>query len=502
MSMSLYTRLARRFAPERFEVSRRDLLKGTLAASAGLLLSNCGMWRDPVGLQLGAKKVIVIGAGFAGLACAYELSSVGYDVMVLEARNRVGGRVLSFSDMVPGKLVEGGGELIGTNHATWVSYAAKFGLTFNEIPEDKNLDEPLMLEGRVLSKDEAKKIFDEMDTAFSTLNDAARKVNADEPWKMENAEALDARTMGDWLASLEASTLTKRAIRAELEANESVVLERQSYLAFLAMVKGGGVEKYWTDSETCRCAQGNQALADKLVAKINERVGDMVAERVRLGTQVAGIAHGPSGVIVTTKTGVEFRADDVVLTAPPTVWKSIHFTPGLPQDFAPQMGTAIKFLSAVKKRFWLEQKLSADSLSDTDASMTWEGTSGQTKGGDAAELTCFSGGPAAEHARSREPVARRAFFETHLGQLFPGYEQNQGEGTRFMDWPADPFTLAGYSFGAPGQVTTIGPKLYKGIDSLHFAGEYASYAFCGYMEGALSSGAALARRMAMRDKVV
>jgi monoamine oxidase len=83
--------------------------------------------------------------GFSGLACAYELLSAGYEVVVLDARNRVGGRVLSFNDMVAGKVVEGGGELIGSNHPTWVSYAKKFGLSFNDVTESETLEAPVIL---------------------------------------------------------------------------------------------------------------------------------------------------------------------------------------------------------------------------------------------------------------------------------------------------------------------------------------------------------------------
>ena len=76
-------------------------------------------------------------------------------------------------------------------------------------------------------------------------------------------------------------------------------------------------------------------------------------------------------------------------------------------------------------------------------------------------------------------------------------------GSRFMDWPSTPWTLAGYSNPAPGEVTTMGPLLYAGVggDRLHFAGEHACYKFLGYMEGALNSGASIARRLAVRDGV-
>ena len=69
-----------------------------------------------------------------------------------------------------------------------------------------------------------------------------------------------------------------------------------------------------------------------------------------------------------------------------------------------------------------------------------------------------------------------------------------------MDWPSDPWTKGSYSFPAPGQVTTQGPTLYDGIGRLHFAGEYTCYAFVGYMEGALNSGAAVAKRIAEKRR--
>jgi monoamine oxidase len=73
---------------------------------------------------------------------------------------------------------------------------------------------------------------------------------------------------------------------------------------------------------------------------------------------------------------------------------------------------------------------------------------------------------------------------------------------RFMDWPGDSWARGSYSFPAPGQVTAQGPTLFDGIGRLHFAGEYTSYAFMGYMEGALNSGARVARQIAERDGVV
>jgi monoamine oxidase len=490
----LLSRLARKYKPESLKVSRRDVLKAGLAGSAGLLLSNCGSRDAFEGFGGDRKRIIVVGAGFAGLACAYELRSRGYVVTVLEARNRVGGRVLSFKDMAGGKVVEGGGELIGEKHVhpLWWQYAEKFKLDLRKIVWDEKNESPIIIDGKKITEEEGKKITEEMEIAKESLNSAAREVNAERPWETPNADALDAQSMGDWIRTVQVGDLAKKAIRAEFEGNEGVALERMSYLAFLAMIKGAGVESYWDDAETHRCAQGNQALADRFVKELGNRV--------QLGKPVVSIVTGNQRVMVTTQDGQRLTAEDVVLAVPPSVWNKIRFTPELPAALKPQMGVAIKYLAGVKKRFWKDAGLTSEALTNADISMTWEATEGQDRGEEAV-LTCFSGGPAAERARSRGAVERDAKYRADITAIYADYPEN-ATSARFMDWPADPWVMAAYSFGAPRQMRTVGPALHKGMDTLHFAGEHTSWAFPGYMEGGLHSGVAIAKRLAVRDNVV
>jgi monoamine oxidase len=174
--------------------------------------------------------VIVVGGGFSGLACAHELMSAGCHVTVLESRNRVGGRVLSFHDLVKGKSVEGGGEYIGSNHPTWLAYARKFRLELFPGTDDENADAPVILDGRRLDAKQAKALFEEMKVANQHMTADAVKVDADEPWKTPGAHDLDRMSTARWLRDVPVSRLCKLAWGSQLAANNGAALGRQSYL--------------------------------------------------------------------------------------------------------------------------------------------------------------------------------------------------------------------------------------------------------------------------------
>jgi len=496
MSRSLYARLARRFGPRADAVSRREMLRRSVATGAGLLLSSsltgCASSRPKPISRIGEPyRVVVIGGGYSGLACAHELRAADIEVVVLEARNRVGGRVVTFTDMVPGKTVEGGGELIGSNHPTWLAYADRFNLRMLPVSDLEDLSYPIVLDGVRLTDDEAEALYLEMTQALLLVNYDAAQVNAEQPWTSPFAKELDRRSTAEWLDELRASDRCKRAIRAQLTADNGVPLERQSYLANLAAVKGGGVDRYWTDSEVFRCAGGNQQLAERLADGIGRH-------NVRTGVRVRAIESTPLGARVHTSDGGPIDADEVVLAVPPSVWRDMRLSPALPDDFTPQMGVSVKYLGAVKRRFWLDSRTGPETLTDGDVALTWEATDNQTGDppGPGACLVAFSGGAQAEACRRRHRESRGRFYTTELDALYPGYASNRTK-ARFMDWPADRLTKGGYSFPAPGEVTTIGPLLQQPFAKrIHFAGEHCCYRFVGYMEGALTSGAEVARRIA------
>jgi monoamine oxidase len=487
MRPSLYARLKARYGTPIDPITRRAFLKGSIASGTALLLSSRLGRASSTG-----KSVIIIGAGFAGLSAAYELLASGYEVTLLEARERVSGRVVSFDNFIPGRIVEGGGELIGSNHRLWAAYAKKFGLEFLEVPEN-DAEWPVVIDGKLLSEAEALPLWEGLDDILEAIGADAGPILADTPWDSPDAKRLDMIAVPDKVMPVDAPDIAKRAIIADFVSETGVPSERQSYLALLAAVKGGSLEKYWTETQVYHCKGGNQRLAQKLAAEIG-------AERILLNMPVSSVKIAGERVTVTCADGKSFSADDAILSAPPSVWDQISFDPPLPEELRPQMGHNVKYLISLKNRFWLMDNISPESLSNGNVQATWEATAGQE--GDApACMVAFSGGPSADAMSALPPDQRDAAYAAELRQRYQKFDEAFVAG-RFMDWPAVPWTRASYSFAAPGEVTTMGPILQEGIQGrLHFAGEHTCYKFAGYMEGALTSGVGIARRLAIRDGV-
>jgi monoamine oxidase len=477
MALSLFATLERRFGDPAAPARRRGRAPLLSEASAP-------------GARPG-PRVLVVGAGLGGLATAFELAHASYAVTVLEARDRLGGRVLSFGDLVKGKVVEAGGEIVGSNHPAWLAYAERFGLTFLDVNEDLRGDAPLVLGGRRLGAEEAFVLWEQMGLALGKLERDAARVDAERPWLSPRAEELDRRNLGEWVARQRVGALCRQGLTALLTSAMGVLPAAKSYLAHLALVKGGGLGRFWMESEAYRCVGGCQQLAVKLAEALGPG-------RVRLGAPVKAVKVGRRGARVTLADGSRHEADDVVLAIPPSTWGAIAFDPPLPAALRPQMGRSLKLLLAFARRFWRESGLSSDALTDGPVGLTWESTAGQPGAEGAACLTVFAAGPAADEVLAWPEEQRLGRYLDLVEQIYPGCRKHLLD-ARLVAWPADPWSRGAYSAPAPGEVTTAGPILHDGLGRLHFAGEHACPAFQGFMEGALQSGAAVAARLARRD---
>ena len=451
-------------------------------------------------------RVAIIGAGLAGLCAAYELRRRKYEVVVYEARDRIGGRVDSLDDFDDGKVVEGGGELIGSNHPLWNKYRQDFSLHFTNTDDYAN--SPVRIGGRTLTFDESAALLEGMDRYFRELNSLAKKHvrNALTPWTTRNAPRLDRQSLEDWRRSHHPRSRAGRealsAVVEQLVVDNGRDARDQSLLGVLAMIKGHGLQRYWTDTELYRCSRGNWQLAKAFkkrlgpgTVKLNCAVTGIrrVGRRLRVSFKKDGATRGRRA------TSTSRLVDDVILTVPPAAWKRITFGGETLRKIvsdAPELGRNVKYLMSFNRRFW-EDFASSPTLTDEGpVDLTWETTEADPRG--KFTMVAFSGADHARRLAGVDPRRRDGVYRRQLEIPYPGI----GKATkrrRFMNWPGEKWTGGSYYFPAPGEVRKWGPIWDREHDGLHFAGEHTCFAFMGYMEGALHSGYLTARRLARRD---
>lgn len=499
---SMFARLSRRYGPKLLGAERQRLVKDKLESLAPLPSPE-----QPARLQARAAlakrlpQVAIIGGGLAGLMAGYSL--VGRcSVTLFEARDRFGGRV--FSKPRANGIVEAGGELIGYNHPLWLKLAKQFELGLSVITSDTNfdaldLDMPLYVDGKKLTDREMEHIYTEMNEAFARMSQRAALIDPVRPWEAKNAAKLDDRTLSDWIARLDCEDLTKLAMEEQFSNDAGQPTSKQSYLANLTVVAGGRLkdqpDAFFTQTETLRCAEGNDALAKRLAWEIGQAGGDLhlckPVKAVTLDDEGVSLDFGEGG-------GKPFTADYVILAIPPSLWPAashpkIAISPALPTDYYVSMGVAVKYLSPLTRRFWIKEGLAPTAISSR-IGVTWEGTDNQiAPAGSEVELNLFAGAAAAQTALKHYDAGGKPrvdkFYASGIGHIYKGYAKHKAREPDFMAWPLDEWTRAGYSCPAPGDICRAGPLLHMGFrDRMFFAGEHTCFAYFGYMEGALQSG--------------
>jgi monoamine oxidase len=423
--------------------------------------------------------VVVVGAGLAGLAAARDLANGGADVVVLEARDRVGGRVeqVSVDDERPAQL---GGEMIGRAHTAYLALVDELGLTldstYTAVSGTTTYD---LVEGVVRSEDgfpfstaEQRTDFERVEQLFAQL---ASSVDPDDPWSHPDASRLDHASWAAWLRSVDALPTTVRAIEAGALALAAGSSERTSLLAELRKAASVGDDGFYSYDlwECFQVAEGS--------AEVALRMGAELGDAVRLGAVVRSISVASSGCVVTLESGEEVRGEAVVCALPVPVLHGIEIggvsAERLASLRAQRQARAAKIVTVYDRSVWAD--LGANGLSEGEhlLSSTWPQRDGVLSGLVPPERVLWLAATAEE--------LRVGTLCAELERMY-GPDAAGPQRSFLRMWGLDPFTLGYTTHWWPGDVMRVGPLHGTHEPPFYVCGSDQWAA--GYMEGAVRTG--------------
>jgi monoamine oxidase len=437
--------------------------------------------------------VVVVGAGLAGLAAARALTAAGRSVVVVEARDRVGGRLLNH-DIGDDKVVEVGGQWIGPTQDRLAALARELGVeTFPTHGDGFNLLEyggsVRRYRGTIPRINPA--VLVDAERAQRRLNRLARRVPLDAPWDAPNAAKLDGQTAATWVRRNLATKSGRMLLELGIEAVWAAQPEDMSLLHVLFYIHSAGSLELLFDTE-------GGAQQDRFVGgwqlipiRMAEELG---AERLVLGAPVRRIEHGADGVTVHAD-GVVARGRRAILATAPTLAGRIAYDPALPgyRDQLTQrmpLGTVAKCMAVYSEPFWRSEGLSGQGMSDRGPiRLTFDNS--PPDGSPGVLLGFLEGRRARELGRLRAEERRTAVIDC-FARLFGPRAANPDDYIERL-WAEEEWTRGCYGCHMPtGAWTNYGPALHPPIGPLHWAGAEYAQVWNGYMDGAVRSGDATA----------
>lgn len=451
--------------------SRRSFIKSTSLATGGILLASHSFGHFFLPRR---PRVIIIGAGFAGLSAAYALQKRKVDVLLLEARNRIGGRVFShIMDEKEKLVIELGAEWVGNSHERLQNLCNEFGLEL----QNNQFDSHLIYQGKYYKNGEWdysadwKKKFQAMMDAYPRLTQAEKlKIDKMDWWRylvnhgcegrdLDLRELLDSTDFGETIRSVSAFG----ALAEYAESSEKNEMDLK--------IKGG-----------------NSRLAEKMADAIGRDKILLQHGVTRVVQQVKG------GVTVYCANGQSFKADKLICTAPTFAVKKIKWEPGLPADQVNainelQYARINKNPLLFKKRFWKDE--SFDMVTDQSPHYFYHATKNQdSKKG---VLISYTIGEKAAVVANQSDEWRKDMVMQTLQPFFHDAKEEYERMTNYY-WGNDEFSRGAYALYGKGQWFRVMPVLKRSHIHTHFAGEHLAD-WQGFMEGAINTGEEAAEKI-------
>ena len=482
------------------KTTRRRLLYGGLGLASALATATWHNGRDSMAFGR-IPKVLVVGAGIAGLTAAYRLRQAGVPVDIVEARNRVGGRMRSLANAAGTNVtVELGGEFISTDHRKLRSLALELGLTIVDLlaTDQELVPETWFFQGRKIPETEiisyfiplARKIDKDLlaigdgDVTYSSYNQAAF--------------ALDNTSIAEYLEQAQINPILQEMLNVSCTTEYGREAAEQSCLNLLFLVgtKSDKFSLYGESDEERYTIRGGNDQVPHLLA-------NYLANVIQTETELEAISIRPDGRYrVSLKSGYKTfdrNYERILLTLPFTTLRLVKLDVNLPAFKKKAIaelgyGTNAKLITAYQQKLWrTKYNSTAETFTDTGFQNAWEASRYQKS--PKGLVTNLTGGKQGLSLGKGSAESLAQIFLPQLDRIFPGIKKlRQGEAIRAY-WPGEQYTQGSYACYLVGQWTTIAGVEQKRVGNLFFAGEHCSVSYQGYMEGGCATGEVAARRI-------
>ncbi len=499
---------------EHGRVSRRRFVAGAVAAAAAAAADGSlgAVPAAEAARRRAARRprtrrkhdVVVVGAGLSGLVAARAIARTGHSVAVVEARDRVGGRMFD-RPIAGGEVVDLGAEFIGPTQNHIRALVDELGIaTFPSYDTGKNVY--LAAGARTLYSDTGPTgtappdvgLLADLLLAIPKLNSLALRVPVDAPWDTPGAAQLDSESLETWLRRN--STGGKRFMDVARAATRPIFgaePRELSLLFVLFFIAASGDERtpgtFERNFNTRAGAQ--QDRIDGGTQQIATRLAEELGRRVIRRSPVRRIVTGRGYVDVISDRYVN-RARQVIVALAPVLAGRIQYEPALPalrDGLTARMpqGRLIKVQAIYQRPFWRGDGLNGSSIADVGpCNVTFDSS---PRSGAPGALLGFVGG---DEARAFERLAESERRRAALGSLARAFGPRALDPIAYLetDWSAEPYTRGcPVAIAPPGVLTTYGRALREPVGRLHWAGTESAGYWNGYMDGAVSAGERAAR---------
>jgi monoamine oxidase len=480
------------------KLSRRGLIAGALATGAAAAIPGSATAEGTDAGGSGRVDVVIVGAGLAGLTAARRIRRAGHSMVVLEARDRVGGRVWSH-ELGGGRAAERGATFVGPTQDRVLALARSVGIrTFRTYDKGDNVyvadGQRSTYSDRGISgtapPDPA--ILGQLATVVSQLDEMSRTVPVEAPWKAPNAPIWDGTTLETFIDSHNPTRRFKEVVAVSTRAIFGAEPRELSLLFALFFIAASGNEKHPGTFERNFNTRGGAQMSrfDGGSQQIALRVASQLGDRVMLGDPARRIVQSRSGVIVHSDRST-FRGRRVIVAIPPTLAGRIDYEPILPfeRDQLTQrfgQGLLTKVTAIYDRPFWRDAGLNGTALDLSGlVSTTFDDSSPGSRLG---IVFGFVGGDRARCYGAMPARARRAAVLEQFATFFGERARRPREFVE-TSWASQQWSR-GCPVGIPSQGTLLayGSRIRKPVGRIHWAGTETSTFWNGYMDGAVRSG--------------